>query len=161
MGYTELSQKRNEKAKEYQDLLAQSNTPEALAKRKQSAANTAFQQTQALASEKASQAAAQARRQGMTRGQAAMYGGDAASKSMTADFQNAYGTALAQENLAQQQRLEMAKAAYENSKERADDEWNKGISIFSSIFGVLSDERLKNIYDRWMSSSRKGGGKKE
>lgn len=158
MTYTEKELKRDDLAKDYQDLLAKNQSPEAMAKRKQTSADTAFKQTQALAGEKANQAAAQARRQGMTKGQAAMYGGDAATKNMTADFTNTYGTALAQENLAAQQQLEMAKAAYENQKELTDDKWDKGLSIFSTIFGVLSDERLKDIHDKWKSKSRKNGG---
>ena len=158
MDYLSLENERNKLADNYQELLAQSQSPEAMEKRKKAAANTALQQSQALANERASQAAGAARSQGMTKGQAALFGSNQANKNMTSDYTNAYGTALAQENLAAQQQLEMAKAAYENKKEVADDKWEKGLSIFSTIFGILSDERLKDIHDRWKSKSRKNGG---
>lgn len=153
--YQALEEDRNRAADLYQELLRQESTPEAMEKRKTRAANTALNQTQALASARASQATGAARKQGMTKAQAAMYGGAQAGQGMAADYQNSYGTALAQENLAQQQRLEMAKAAYEQKKELADDKWNKGLSIFSSVFGILSDERLKTIYDKWSKEARK------
>lgn len=158
MDYQALENDRNEAAYNYQNLLAQSSTPEAMEKRKKNAANIALQQSQALANERASQAAGAARSQGMTKGQAALFGSNQANKSMASDYTNAYGAALNQENLTAQQKLEMAKAAYENKKEIADDKWNKGLSIFSSIFGILSDERLKVIYDKWQSKSRANGG---
>lgn len=149
--YQQREDERDKAADEYQKKLSELNSPEAMEQRKKSASTTAF--GQANAASKASQSAAQsaARKQGMSAAQAAMMAGNKASEGFTNTYQNAYGQSLAQENLAAQQQVEAAKAAYEQKKEQADDKWNKGLSIFSSVFGILSDENLKVIYDKWQT----------
>ena len=149
--YTQRENERDEAAEAYSKALSEQSSPEAIAGRKKSAATTAL--GQADAASRASQSAAQAaaRKQGMSAAQATMLAANKASEGFTNTYQNSYNQALAQENLESQNKLAAAKADYEQKKELADDKWNKGLSIFSSIFGILSDENLKVIYDKWQT----------
>lgn len=143
------------KAKNYQDLLEKQGSPEEIAARKNRASSTALSQAQNLAGERLSKAQSAARKQGMTKGQAAMFGGAQANQNLASDYQNAYNSALTQENLAAQQQLEMAKAQYDIAMAEKKDKRDTGLGIVTSILGILSDERLKNIYDKWDKEARK------
>jgi len=153
--YGSVGGSATQKAKDYQTLLAQQGTPEEIAARKRRAGNTALSQAQNLAGERLSKAQAAARKQGMTKGQAAMFGGAQANQNLASDYQNAYNSALRQENLAAEQQLEMAKAQYDIAMAEKKDKRDTGLGIVTSILGILSDERLKNIYDRWGKEARK------
>lgn len=152
--YTQRENERDEAAERYQETLKELSSPEAISQRKKSASNTALGQAQAASRASQSSAQSAARKQGMSRAQATMLGNSKASEGFTNTYQNAYNSAMQQEDLNAQRRAEMAKAEYENRKELADDKWNKGLSIFSSIFGILSDEKLKVIYDKWETQRR-------
>jgi hypothetical protein len=136
-------------------LQAKQGSPEEIAARKKRAGSTALSQAQNLAGERLSKAQSAARKQGMTKGQAAMYGGSQANQNLASDYQNAYNSALAQENLAAQQQLEMAKAQYDIAMSEKKDKRDTGLGIVTSILGILSDERLKVIYDKWNKEARK------
>lgn len=153
--YGSVGGSATDKAKNYQQLLEQQGSPEEMAARKKRAGDTALSQAQSLAGERLSKAQSAARKQGMTKGQAAMFGGAQANQNLASDYQNAYNSALAQENLAAQQQLDMAKAQYDIAMAEKKDKRDTGLGIVTSILGILSDERLKVIYDKWNKEARK------
>lgn len=143
------------KAREYQDLLAEQGTEEAMNKRKQKAASTALGQARALSAEQQAKAAASARKQGLSRAAAASYGSAAANQNLGSNYANAYNNALAQENQMAQSRLEAAKAQYDVAMAEKKDKRDTTLGVVTSILGILSDERLKVIYDKWNGQRRK------
>lgn len=142
-------------ADKYQKILEKEGSGDALAQRKQKAGENALTQAQNLAGERLSKAQSAARKQGMTRAQAASYAGAQANQNIASDYQNMYQTNLAQENLAAQQAMDTAKAQYDLAMAQKKDIRDTWLGVATSILGILSDERLKVIYDKWTKEARK------
>lgn len=153
--YSELQKRQSEAASNYDRVARELQDPSAIEARKSKASSTALAQAQNLSSEKAAKAASAARKSGMTAAQAAMYGGTQANQNVAQDYQNAYSNALAQENQAVKDRLDIAKSQYDMALSERKTERDFGLGIATSILGILSDERLKVIYDRWSKEARK------
>jgi DNA-binding helix-hairpin-helix protein with protein kinase domain len=145
----------NKAAKDYEELADKLNSPDEIANRKKRASGTALSQAQNLAGERLSKAQSAARKQGMSAAQAAMYGGASANQNLGQDYQNAYNTNLQQENESARQALDAAKTKYDIAYNEFHDYRDFGLGVASTILGILSDEQIKVIVDKWKGQRRK------
>lgn len=107
----------------------------------------AAQEAQNMMSAAQSAAQSSARTSGMGKAASAALGGQAGSSA----YNQQYLQSKQNELQRQQQEIAQAQAAYKDAQSKQNEEWNKAFSSLGFILGSvgISDERTKEILDRW------------
>lgn len=145
-----------EKLRQYENAANKYSGEERDKERRLGAFNTAMNQSAATSNAAQSSAQSAARRAGMNQANAAALASSQGVQGFKDKFGEYYNTDYANRKASDEQAIAAAKAKYDSAAQEESRKFNKFASIFASIFGVLSDERVKNIKAKWDKQKRGG-----